>query len=136
MLFLSFWSGSTRFCTGRTGYSLGIRYLKTIKTTDTQGLYTASDKNKKLILSEEISKEYKICSVCYIYEIRAIDYVKREGGVDITLVFLQHRCKELVLYCIHQSAEIKQLNGNLNVTQKAQEQEGYLENFEYQGKNS
>lgn len=25
MLFLSFWSGSTRFYTGRTGYSLGIR---------------------------------------------------------------------------------------------------------------
>ena len=42
----------------------------------------------------------------------------------------------MVLYCIHQSAEIKQLNGNLNVTQKAHEQEGCLENFEYQAKNS
>lgn len=62
--------------------------------------------------------------------------MKREGGVDITLVFLRHRCKESVLYCIHQSAEIKQLNGNLNVTQKAEEQEECLENFEYQAKNS
>lgn len=40
--------------------------MQTIKTADTEGLYTALDEHRKLTLSQEISKEYKIYSVCYI----------------------------------------------------------------------
>lgn len=39
------------------------KYIQTIKTAYTNGLYIASDKHKMLVLSEEILKEYGVCSV-------------------------------------------------------------------------
>lgn len=60
ILFLSFWSGSTRFYTGRTGYSLGIRQLISIsKLLNLQIVEacTASDKYKKFILSGNFKKQ-------------------------------------------------------------------------------
>lgn len=75
--------------------------MQTIKTADTEGLYTALDEHRKLTLSQEISKEYKIYSVCYIWEIRATQILWRGRRGDSTLVSLQHKYYKVgfVLYC-------------------------------------
>lgn len=72
------------------------------------------------MLSEEILKEHKICSV-------NTDFVGRGGG-DSTLVFLQHKCNKVgFVHCIAAQSKVKQLSGNSNKSdRKPKEPEGYL----------
>lgn len=39
------------------------KYIQTVKSADSKGLYTALHKQKKLTLSKKILKEHRICSV-------------------------------------------------------------------------
>lgn len=60
-------------------YKIANKYIQTIKTAYTNGLYTTSDKHKKLILSEEILKEYRVCSVLELRKRGSTDCGKVRG---------------------------------------------------------